>query len=356
MGVGHRHEVPELHLGRRGRVGQSGILPAAMSDEPLRDPGGPGPGGPGRHWRPVTRVLLYLVLFLVLQLAVGLPALLVWAVLTGTNPLLLARQPGGAAELSLFVYACLAPVIVPLTVVYARWLDGKRPEALGARLPAGGGRAAARQAAVSLAAVAGVLALWLAAAAVPGELVYGGLADGFREGAGPLRGTGGGVALLGVLLAAFLVQGGVEEWVFRGYVFRTLRDRWSWASAAGASSLAFAVLHSLNPSVAPAGLVNTFLLGLVLAAVAELTGSLVAPVVLHGWWNFSLACLLSLPVSGARLFHLLDLEVRGPEAVSGGDYGPEGSWVLTGLLVPIVVALAVRVDRRGTAAGGAYTP
>jgi uncharacterized protein len=316
-----------------------------MSDPASSGRAGPRPGGPGRHWHPVTRVFLYLLLFLLLQLAVGLPALLVWAVLTDTNPMLLARQPGGTAELSLFIFACLAPVIVPLTLAYARWLDAKGPAALGARLPAGGAREAGRQAAAAVIAVSALLGLWLAAAGTLGGLVYGGLAEGFREGAGPFRGAGGGAALLGVVLAAFLVQGGVEEWVFRGYVFRTLRERWSWASAAGASSLAFAVLHSLNPEVAPAGLVNTFLLGLALAAVAELTGSLLAPVVLHAWWNFALASLLSLPVSGAQLFHLLELEVQGPEAVSGGAYGPEGSWVLTAILVPIVAALAMRIDR-----------
>ncbi|HLE85531.1 MAG TPA: CPBP family intramembrane glutamic endopeptidase [Thermoanaerobaculia bacterium] len=316
-----------------------------MSDPERRDPSGRGAAPPG-HRHPVTRVVLYLSLFLGLQLTVGIPALFIWAILTGVNPLLLARGTEGAAELTLFVYACLAPVVVPLTVVWARRLDGKEPAELGARLPAGGARAAARQSALAAAASAGLLGLWLAAAAGAARLAYGGLAEGFLDGAGPFRGAGGGAALLGVLLLAFLVQSGVEEWVFRGYVFRSLRDRWSWASAAGASSLAFAVLHGLNPSVDLAGLVNTFLLGLVLAAVAELTASLLAPIVLHGAWNFLMASVLSLPVSGARLFHLLELEVEGPRAVTGGAYGPEGSWLLTALLAPVVVLLAVRVDRR----------
>jgi hypothetical protein len=301
------------------------------------------PERPDPHLHPLARSGLYLVLFVFLQVAVGVPVLLIWAVATDTNLLLMAERgtvPGG---LALFVYAALAPVIVAFTAAWARWLDGKRLRDLGARLPARPGV----QTVASLVAVAAVLGGWLAVAAAFGEVRVGGLAPGFREGAGPFEGVAGGAALLGLLFLGFLVQGGVEEWVFRGYVFHALRERWSWASAAGGSSAAFAILHGLNPSVSLPGLVNTFLLGLVLAAVTELTGSLLAPAVLHGWWNFAMACVLSVPVSGVRLFHLLELEAAGPEAVTGGGYGPEGSWALTALVVPVLVVLAARVDRRG---------
>lgn len=314
-----------------------------------RPPGGDRPGGRDPRWHPVARASLYLVLFVFLQLAVGVPVLMIWAVLSDTNLLIMAERgtvPGG---LALLVYAALAPVIVAFTAAWARWLDGKTLRDLGVRLPA----RPARQAASSLVAVAAVLGGWLAAVAAFGGVRVGGLAPGFHEGAGPFEGAGGGAALLGLLLVGFLVQGGVEEWVFRGYVFHALRERWSWASAAGASSLAFAILHGLNPSVSLPGLVNTFLLGLVLAAVTELSGSLLAPAVLHGWWNYAMACLLSVPVSGVSLFHLLELEVAGPDAVTGGGYGPEGSWALTALLVPVLAVLAARVDRRREAPEGA---
>lgn len=318
-----------------------------MDDRHLGEPSGPRPTGTGPRLHPVARVVLFLALFVLLQIAVGAPGLFIWAVVTDSNPMLLA-QGEGIGGFSLFVYVCLAPVVVALTVVVLRRFDRKEAGEIGARWPAGGRPAALRQAAASLAAVVGLLGLWLGLVAIFGEVRLGGLAAGFAEGAGPLRGTGGGALALGLEGAAFLVQGGVEEWVFRGYVFHALRERWSWASAAGASSLVFAVVHSLNPSVDPAGLTNTFLLGLVLAAVMELTGSLVAPTVLHGAWNFLMAGVLSLPVSGAELFHLLDLELAGPRHLTGGSYGPEGSWLLTGLLVAILLVVVQRVDRGAT--------
>lgn len=311
-----------------------------------------GPTPPERRWHPVARASLYLVLFVGLQIAVGTPVLLIWAVITDTNLLLMAQSGEVPAGLALLVYAALAPVMVAFTVVWTRWLDGVGVREMGARLPAGGRGEAWRQTAASLAAVAAVLGGWSAAVVAFGDVRLEGLSAAFPEGAVPVS----GVALLGLHLLGFLLQGGVEEWVFRGYVFRVLRERWSWASAAGASSLAFSVLHGLNPSVSLAGLVNTFLLGLVLAAVLELTGSLLAPTVLHGWWNFAMACLLSVPVSGVRPFHLLDLELAGPEAVTGGGYGPEGSWALTVLIVPILVILAMKVDRREREAEAPSSP
>src|SRR4051794_12309773 len=46
-------------------------------------------------------------------------------------------------------------------------------------------------------------------------------------------------------------------------------------------------------------------------------------------WNFAVACLLSLPVSGVSLFHLLRVATAGNPEVTGGGFGPEGSAVLT---------------------------
>lgn len=299
-----------------------------------------------RPTHPLSRAGGYLLVFLVLQIVVGVPALMIWAIVTDTNPMTLAMGEGPAGELALFVYALLAPVMIPVTLVFLRRFDHRDLASIGARLPAGGWRAGALQALAATGGVVAGLGVWLAVAAIAGEVRFAGLAESFRAGPGWAEGPLGGAGALAILLAGFLVQGGLEEWVFRGYVYQALRERWSWATVAGATSLAFAFLHAMNPAVTPAALVNTFLLGLVLAAMVELTGSLAAAVVAHGLWNFAIACVLSLPVSGVETFHLLTLEVAGAPAVTGGEYGPEGSWVLTAMLVPLIAALAVAVDRR----------
>lgn len=315
-----------------------------------QDPPGaaPSPPEPPLRWHPLARTILFVAVFVLVQIVVAVPALFIWAVLTDTNPMLLAQgvEAGGFV---LFVMACTAPVLAALTVLFLRQLDLKALPAIGVRWPEGGRPEARRQVVLSLLAVPAVLGLWLGAVAVLGDVELAGFSADVREGPGPplagwLAPGAGAVAATVLHLLGFLVQGGVEEWVFRGYAFYALRERWSWASSAGATSLLFAVLHALNPSVGPAGLLNAFLLGLLLAAAVELTGSLLAATVLHGWWNFVLAVVLSVPVSGAGFFRLLDVELGGPEWLTGGDFGPEGSWLLSAVLVPLVFLAAHRID------------
>ena len=78
---------------------------------------------------------------------------------------------------------------------------------------------------------------------------------------------------------------------------------------------------------------------MVLAALVERTGSLWSATLAHGAWNFAVACLLSVPVSGIRLFHLLDVKVNGDPDVTGGGFGPEGSALLTLIGIPLTALL-----------------
>ncbi len=310
---------------------------------------------PGPSWHPLARIALFLVLFVILELVVGLAALALWSIVSGAPPDELARQGSATGGYLLFFYVCLAPVLVPLTVAFARHFDRRDVASLGARLPSGGGRAAARQGAAVALGVAALLGAWLGGVALFGRVRLSGLAGGFTAGLPWLPGPAGGAGVLLLALLGFLVGGAVEEWVFRGYVYRALRERWSWGTAAGVSSFVFTLFHAFNPGVEPAGLGNTFLLGLVLAALAEASGSLVAPSLAHGLWNFLMGSVLSVPVSGLAVSRLLDLEVGGAPALTGGAYGPEGSWLLTGLLVPVVLAAALWADRR-SGASGVYSP
>lgn len=321
------------------------------SSEESRGTGGPGSGGreaEGPRVHPLTRAGLYLAAFLFLQVFVAVPALMIWAVLSRTGPANLAQgQPPVSAFL--VVYVCLAPVMVSATLVFLRKLDHRPLASIGARWPADGAVGVAREVLWGAGAAGGFLALWLAAASLPGELRFAGVSDGFGADAG----AGGGAVLLGLYLVGFLVQGALEEWVFRGYVYRALRERWSWPTVAGGTSLLFAVLHFMNPGVEPVGLANTFLLGIVLAATVEATGSLWPAAAAHGVWNFTIASVLGLPMSGLQVTALFDLELDGRAWATGGVYGPEGSWLLTGLLVPTVAVAAWWVDtRRGAPEDG----
>lgn len=81
------------------------------------------------------------------------------------------------------------------------------------------------------------------------------------------------------LVASTLVPFG-EEVVFRGVLFRWMRDRWGVAIGAVASALCFSVLHGIPWLIPPIAV-----LGVILALVYEKSGSIWPPVVVHGIYN-----------------------------------------------------------------------
>ena len=297
------------------------------SPSPPAPPPPPVAPEPRPRWHPALRSLLFLIAFQIVTAIAALPLVLfLW--ITGRGIAL-------SGEELLVVYTFSAPLLILVTHLFVRYLDRRDLASLGARWPAGGKRAALRQAVLPPLAALGLLGLWcLLLDALPAsEVRIAGWSDDVRT-----AGWKGPLALL-LLAAGFLVQGSVEEWVVRGYVYRALKERWRWWAAALVSSLLFAALHAINPDFSWPGLANTFLAGLIFALLVERSGSLWGACVAHGFWNFALASLVSLPVSGIRVFHLLDVQVEGPAWLTGGGFGAEGSLLLTVLALPLVPLL-----------------
>jgi membrane protease YdiL (CAAX protease family) len=91
----------------------------------------------------------------------------------------------------------------------------------------------------------------------------------------------GDTVSLSVLGAAAVVVGPIgEELLFRGLIYRQLRQRFGIATALWVSSLLFAVMH-----VAPTQLPQYLVLGMGFALAYEWAGSLWASIILHGLWN-----------------------------------------------------------------------
>lgn len=293
--------------------------PAALSPPP-----------PGPRWHPVVRCILFLVAFVVAQLLAVL--LLHLGFRLAGRELVLA----GANLVLLFVVT--APLLVLLTLPFLRWLDRRDLASLGARWPDGGASRAGRQAVTVPLCVLALLGTWMFLVEVlPAS-------DVNVAGVSSAASTTQGALELILLLLGFLCQGGVEEWIFRGYMYRALKERWRWWVAALATATLFALMHAANPDFSTTALINTFLAGFLFSILVERSGSLWSATLAHGVWNFAVASLASLPVSGVRIFHLLDTSVSGPAAVTGAGFGPEGSLLLTGLGVPLAVMLWPRRD------------
>ncbi|MFC1785353.1 lysostaphin resistance A-like protein [Candidatus Neomarinimicrobiota bacterium] len=123
-----------------------------------------------------------------------------------------------------------------------------------------------------------------------------------------------------------------EELTFRGYLLQNLTDGIGIKWAALLSSVIFGLLHLLNPnaSVLPGIIIILITFLLVLGWLR--TGQLWIPFGLHAGWNFFMGPIFGFPVSGMVEDSLLKLTITGPEWITGGDFGPEGGF----LVLPII--------------------
>lgn len=135
----------------------------------------------------------------------------------------------------------------------------------------------------------------------------------------------------------FILAALAEEALFRGYPLQTLtRANLAWLAVL-LTSVPFAAVHLRNPNVvAGFTFINTALAGVWLAVAYLRTRSLWFPLGVHWAWNWALASLLGLPVSGITdlaphpLLRGTDL---GPAWLTGGSYGIEGGLACTITLV-----------------------
>ncbi len=102
--------------------------------------------------------------------------------------------------------------------------------------------------------------------------------------------AGGGASRVALVVVACAVVPVLEETLFRGIVYRSLRSAWSPLPAALVSALIFSVGH-----LSWVGFLPYLLVGLALSWAYERSGTLLAPAVAHGVFNgFNLALLLVL--------------------------------------------------------------
>jgi membrane protease YdiL (CAAX protease family) len=144
----------------------------------------------------------------------------------------------------------------------------------------------------------------------------------------------GGLALLLAVAAAG------EELLFRGYPFQVLVEAMGAPLAVILSAVAFGAIHAFNPEVGFTAVVNIALAGVIMAAAYLRTRSLWVAIGLHWAWNWVMAGLFDLPVSGIE-FEVpgYDTLMLGPEAMTGGAFGPEAGLLTTLLSVPLIIWL-----------------
>jgi hypothetical protein len=146
-----------------------------------------------------------------------------------------------------------------------------------------------------------------------------------------------------------ITVGVIEEMLLRGIFFRVVQETIGSWLAMVASGLVFGAMHLTNDNISILAIANIAAAGVFFAAAFMLTGRLWLCAALHAGWNFTQDGIFSLAVSGHEVKNgLLTTQLSGPEWLTGGAFGIEGSavdLVLVVLASAVMVALAVRKGR-----------
>lgn len=149
----------------------------------------------------------------------------------------------------------------------------------------------------------------------------------------------------------FLAVGLYEEFSFRGYPQFTLETGMGFWPAAFLLSAIFAAAHLANPGENLIGVLQVFVIAILLCLSLRRTGSLWFAVALHGTWDWAETFFYGVPDSGFQgPGHFLNPIFHGPTWLTGGTAGPEGSvvTVLVELAMIGLVALRFRVPPKAT--------
>ncbi len=157
-------------------------------------------------------------------------------------------------------------------------------------------------------------------------------------------------------LGAWAIEGGrslawlalpalAEEIVLRGYILGATARVFGPAPALWGTSVLFGILHVSNPGAGGLAIVGVTMAGLFLGALVLRSGSVWPAVGAHLGWNWALAFLGDVPVSGLEIADAPGFEgVPGPDVwLSGGLFGVEASV----MAVLVLAGVAWIVWRRG---------
>ena len=134
---------------------------------------------------------------------------------------------------------------------------------------------------------------------------------------------------MALLLLCFAVQAGVEEFIFRGWLLSVVTRKWGQFAAVVVTTLVFNFLH-WSPGQAWQDMLSIALFSVFACLWAIRAGNIWGVMGWHIGWNWLLSIGFGLPVTGFVIdlpALLVRLIPQGPDSLTGGAQGPEGSWI-----------------------------
>ena len=149
------------------------------------------------------------------------------------------------------------------------------------------------------------------------------------------------------LFPFWLLQGGTEEVATRGWLLTRIAARTNLPFAIAISSSLFGILHMGNAGVTFLSVLNIILDGVLAGLLFIYTDSIWLVVAQHGTWNYVQGNLLGFQVSGtgadASIFSFS--MGSGPDWLTGGAFGAEGS-IITTLVLLVSLVIVYRLGER----------
>lgn len=149
------------------------------------------------------------------------------------------------------------------------------------------------------------------------------------------------------LFPFWLLQGGTEEVATRGWLLTRIAARTNLPLAIVISSSLFGILHLGNAGVTFLSVLNIILDGVLAGLLFIYTDSIWLVVAQHGTWNYVQGNLLGFQVSGTGA----DTSIfsftmgSGPDWLTGGTFGAEGS-IITTLVLLVSLVIVHRLGER----------
>ncbi|WP_448904716.1 CPBP family intramembrane glutamic endopeptidase [Gemella sp.] len=160
------------------------------------------------------------------------------------------------------------------------------------------------------------------------------------------------IGIIIILIILVLIQGFLEEVVFRGYLMTRLAAKKGKWIAIILSSIFYLVFRMSNPSTSKLDLINIFLISIVMSLLYWYFDNILVIAIFHAFWNFISGVVFGFNISGIKVSDtIFTVEIISDKQIlTGGSYGIEGSIIATvffavlGLLV--YMGLYLKMFRR----------
>jgi len=148
------------------------------------------------------------------------------------------------------------------------------------------------------------------------------------------------------MLPLLILAGFIEEYIFRGIIFKLSEEMVGTWIAIIIQAAFFGLVHAGNSN---ASAFSTFAIaveaGILLVAVYMLTRRLWMAIGVHFAWNWIQGPFFGIPVSGHDINGFFETTVNGPDLLTGGAFGAEASIIALVVCTLIGLILLIRAIR-----------